>query len=108
MVLLHGCGTPSTTKLASRQCSKPSLPQQQQSHWRVILVYGRLQGNDSFRIISRASLPDWAVRDAGAPAEVWLDIKSASDSAVLSYDVFWVNKTATRLPEVHIVVSHHA
>ena len=45
-------------------------------------------------------MPRWAVREAGAPEEVWLDIRSDADSDVLHYSVIWVNKTATRLPEV--------
>ena len=45
-------------------------------------------------------MPSWAVKHAGAPEEVWLDIKSEEDSEMLQYDVIWVNKTPTRLPEV--------
>ena len=59
-----------------------------------------MQGNGSFHVYARCSMPRWAVRDAGAPKEVWLDIRSDADSDVLHYDVIWVNKTATRLPEV--------
>ncbi len=47
----------------------------------------------------RATPPEWAVAEAGAPAEVWLDIRAGNASAELAYDVIWVNKTATRLPE---------
>ncbi len=61
-----------------------------------------VQGGSSFRILVRSTLPDWAVRDAGAPAEVWLDIQSAASSDALTYHVIWVNKTATRLPEVNL------
>jgi len=50
----------------------------------------------------RTTLPQWAVAQAGAPVEVWLDIQSAADSDHLTYDVIWVNKTATRLPEVQL------
>lgn len=49
----------------------------------------------------RSTLPEWAVEEAGAPAEVWLDIRSSNGSDELAYDIIWVNKTATRLPEVH-------
>ena len=59
-----------------------------------------MQGNGSFRILCRATMPQWAVDLAGAPVEVWLDIQSSAESEDLLYDVFWVNKTATRLPEV--------
>ena len=45
-------------------------------------------------------MPSWAVKHAGAPEEVWLDIKSEEDSEIMQYDVIWVNKTPTRLPEV--------
>ena len=38
--------------------------------------------------------------EAGAPAEVWTEVVSPAGSANLYYDVTWVNKTATRLPEV--------
>ncbi|KAK9917700.1 hypothetical protein WJX75_007317 [Coccomyxa subellipsoidea] len=55
--------------------------------------------NGSLHLVARSTLPRWAVREAGAPAEVWLDIQSAAGSDDLSYDVIWVNKTATRLPE---------
>ncbi|CAL5224396.1 g7077 [Coccomyxa viridis] len=68
-------------------------------------VPGRLEdvwverGNGTFHVYARCSMPRWAVREAGAPEEVWLDIRSDADSDVLNYDVIWVNKTATRLPE---------
>ncbi len=58
------------------------------------------QGNGTLHVVVRSTLPQWAVQEAGAPAEVWLDIQSAADSDDLTYDVIWVNKTATRLPEV--------
>ncbi|BDA48441.1 hypothetical protein COCOBI_12-1200 [Coccomyxa sp. Obi] len=57
------------------------------------------EGNGTLHLIVRSTLPRWAVQEAGAPAEVWLDIQSAADSDDLTYDVIWVNKTATRLPE---------
>jgi len=59
-----------------------------------------VQGDGSFHVHAKCSLPRWAVKEAGAPEEVWLDIQSEADSDVLKYDVIWVNKTATRLPEV--------
>ena len=62
-----------------------------------------VQGNASFHVYARCSMPRWAVREAGAPKEVWLDIQSAADSDVLHYDVIWVNKTATRLPEASLL-----
>ena len=48
----------------------------------------------------KGSMPSWAVREAGAPAEVWVDIQAPEVSDSLYLDVIWVNKTATRLPEV--------
>ena len=48
----------------------------------------------------KGSMPSWAVQEAGAPAEVWVDIQAPEDSDSLYLDVIWVNKTATRLPEV--------
>jgi hypothetical protein len=65
-----------------------------------VLKGGCVQENGSLHLVARSTLPRWAVREAGAPAEVWLDIQSAAGSDDLSYDVIWVNKTATRLPEV--------
>ena len=72
-------------------------------HDRQVLVHHMLsspmQGNGSFHIYARCTLPSWAVMHAGAPDEVWLDIRSEEDSEMLQYDVIWVNKTPTRLPE---------
>ncbi|KAK9815327.1 hypothetical protein WJX72_001843 [[Myrmecia] bisecta] len=52
-----------------------------------------------FEVLVRSRLPDWMVTDAGAPEEVWTHIQSPKNDASLLYDVIWVNKTATRLPE---------
>ena len=67
-----------------------------------MLTWARLHAQDDggFHVVVRSTLPEWAVADAGAPAEVWLDMRSGSGSEELAYDVIWVNKTATRLPEV--------
>jgi hypothetical protein len=46
--------------------------------------------------------PQRAVAEAGAPAAVWLEYASPPDSPALYLDVTWVNKTATRLPEVRL------
>ena len=48
----------------------------------------------------RLALPAWTVAEAGAPAQVWLTYTSPPGSDSLFVDVTWVNKTATRLPEV--------
>ncbi len=55
---------------------------------------------DSFRALARASLPPALHELAGAPAEVWLEVASPPGDGRLLLDVVWVNKTATRLPEV--------
>ncbi len=46
-----------------------------------------------------AALPPRLVLDVGAPAQIWYHIMSPSADDRLFYDVLWVNKTATRLPE---------
>lgn len=69
------------------------------------ISHGGWQGDGSVHLIVRATLPRWVVAQAGAPVEVWLDIQSAADSDDLAYDVIWVNKTATRLPEVQLCSS---
>ena len=59
-----------------------------------------LQDGSGFKALLKGSMPAWAVQEAGAPAEVWLDIQAPEDTDSLLLDVIWVNKTATRLPEV--------
>lgn len=54
----------------------------------------------SFRVLVRASMPLELAHSTGGPVEVWLDIASPAGDDRLLYDVLWVNKTATRLPEV--------
>ncbi len=51
-------------------------------------------------VLLKQSLPQWSVREAGAPRELWTEIVSPPYSDNLFYDVIWVNKTPTRLPEV--------
>ena len=48
----------------------------------------------------KLELPERAVTQAGAPAAVWLEYISPPSGNALFVDVTWVNKTATRLPEV--------
>lgn len=55
---------------------------------------------DSFEFISLVTLPQELVTNVGAPAQVWQWFKSPSSDDRLLYNVLWVNKTATRLPEV--------
>ena len=59
-----------------------------------------LQEGGTFKALLKGSMPSWAVQEAGAPAEVWLDLQAPEDADSLYIDVIWVNKTATRLPEV--------
>ena len=53
----------------------------------------------------KLTFPQRAVAEAGAPAAVWLEYTSPPDSPALYLDVTWVNKTATRLPEVRLPVA---
>ncbi|DBA83693.1 TPA: hypothetical protein ACH3X1_006235 [Trebouxia sp. C0004] len=64
----------------------------------ITKVY-KQQGGGGFKALLKGSMPAWAVQEAGAPAEVWLDIQAPEDTDSLLLDVIWVNKTATRLPE---------
>ncbi len=57
---------------------------------------------DSFEFISLVALPQELVTKVGAPAQVWQWFKSQSTDDRLLYNVLWVNKTATRLPEVMV------
>lgn len=59
-----------------------------------------VQEGNGFKALMKGSMPSWAVQEAGAPAEVWVDIQAPEDADSLYLDVIWVNKTATRLPEV--------
>ncbi len=63
-------------------------------------VHVTVQEGNGFKALLKGSMPAWAVQEAGAPAEVWLDIQAPEDTDSLLLDVIWVNKTATRLPEV--------
>jgi hypothetical protein len=55
-----------------------------------------------FHAAVKLRFPQRAVAEAGAPAAVWLEYVSPPDSPALYLDVTWVNKTATRLPEVRL------
>ena len=63
-----------------------------------------LQVGKGFKALLKGSMPAWAVQEAGAPSEVWLDIQAPEDTDSLLLDVIWVNKTATRLPEVRLSI----
>jgi hypothetical protein len=54
----------------------------------------------SFEVISLSTLPQDLVTNVGAPAQIWQWFKSPADDDRLFYNVLWVNKTATRMPEV--------
>jgi hypothetical protein len=58
-----------------------------------------------FHAAVKLRFPRQAVAEAGAPAAVWLEYASPPDSPALYIDVTWVNKTATRLPEVRLLVA---
>ena len=52
-------------------------------------------------MVAVTSLPLDLVQGYGAPAQVWYNITSPGNDSRLLMDILWVNKTATRLPEVH-------
>lgn len=54
----------------------------------------------SFEVVVVASMPQEQVQYYGAPAQIWYNIRSPGEGKRLLMDVLWVNKTATRLPEV--------
>ena len=54
---------------------------------------------DSLHVVLEAAFDKGLVRHAGAPAAVYYEITSPSDSDDLFIDVILENKTATRLPE---------
>jgi hypothetical protein len=53
-----------------------------------------------FSLVALASLPADLVQGYGAPAQVRYNISSPGNDSRLLMDILWVNKTATRLPEV--------
>ena len=57
--------------------------------------------NGGFSVVAVTSLPLDLVQGYGAPAQVWYNISSPGNDSRLLMDILWVNKTATRLPEVH-------
>lgn len=57
---------------------------------------------DGFEVLVVAALPQQLVDRAGAPAQVWYHITSPSSDDRLLFDVLWVNKTPSRLPEVRV------
>jgi hypothetical protein len=60
----------------------------------------RQEAGGGFHVLVKSTVLDWAVKHAGAPETVWLDIRSRADDPDLHIDLLLVNKTATRLPEV--------
>ena len=46
------------------------------------------------------TMPQEQVQFYGTPAQVWYNIRSPGEDDTLLVDILWVNKTATRLPEV--------
>ena len=61
---------------------------------------GMQDSEGSFEVISLSTLPQDLVTNVGAPAQIWQWFKSPADDDRLFYNVLWVNKTATRMPEV--------
>ena len=49
-------------------------------------------------LVFKYAFPFDTVTEYGAPKEIWISI-IANKKSTLFYDVMWVNKTATRLPE---------
>ena len=56
----------------------------------------------SFEVVVVTTMPQELVQYYGAPAQVWYNIRSPGEDDTLLMDILWVNKTATRLPEVSI------
>ncbi len=54
----------------------------------------------SFEVVVVTTMPQEQVQYYGAPAQVWYNIRSPGEDDALLVDILWVNKTATRLPEV--------
>ena len=54
----------------------------------------------SFEVVVVTTMPQEQVQYCGAPAQVWYSIRSPGEDEALLMDILWVNKTATRLPEV--------
>ena len=58
------------------------------------------QDPSGFRLATKAIFPQWAHKEAGAPLELHTEVASRAGSERLQLDITWVNKIATRLPEV--------
>ena len=54
----------------------------------------------SFHVVVVAKSEQEQVQYYGAPAQVWYSFTSPGEDDRLLMEVLWVNKTATRLPEV--------
>ncbi len=60
-----------------------------------------MQGSSSQEVLLRGVFSKEAVREAGAPAEVWIRWGLGPREEHLFLDITWVRKNATRLPEVN-------
>lgn len=63
------------------------------------------EAQGSFEVVVVTAMPQEQVQFYGAPAQVWYTVRSAGEDDALLMDVLWVNKTATRLPEVSSLAS---
>ena len=81
------------------QCEKDQGPFQRLFIEKSLLL-GKQESEGSFEVISVSTLPKELVTSMGAPAQIWQWFKSPSADDRLFYNVLWVNKTATRMPEV--------
>ncbi len=54
----------------------------------------------SFQVVVVAASEQEQVQYYGAPEEVWYSFTSPGEDDRLLMEILWVNKTATRLPEV--------
>ena len=55
----------------------------------------------SFQVVVVAASEQEQVQYYGAPEEVWYSFTSPGEDDRLLMEILWVNKTATRLPEVY-------
>ncbi|EIE25882.1 hypothetical protein COCSUDRAFT_46416 [Coccomyxa subellipsoidea C-169] len=62
-------------------------------------TWSKQDNEGSFEVLSVSTLPEDLQTRVGAPAQIWQWFKSPSADDRLFYNVLWVNKTATRLPE---------
>ncbi|KAK9915574.1 hypothetical protein WJX75_001002 [Coccomyxa subellipsoidea] len=74
-------------------------PNRSDTYATVQQMWAKQDSEGSFEVISLSTLPQDLVTNVGAPAQIWQWFKSPADDDRLFYNVLWVNKTATRMPE---------